>query len=119
MADAPLAAVGITDQPRGREEEPAPAPHPQRGIVAVHVAKNTFDLVATRIEVGEPFKRGALIRPRENVQMVSTQPELPVRCCTSQAPTVRTDSESAVAASASKYRTVMQSPAKSPSFKDL
>jgi len=25
-------------------------------------------------------------RPRERVQMVSTQPELPVRCCTNQAP---------------------------------
>jgi hypothetical protein len=51
--------------------------------------------------------------------MVSTQPELPVRCCTSQAPAIRADSESAIAASASKYKTVMQSPAKSPSFKDL
>jgi hypothetical protein len=53
--------------------------------------------------------------------MVSTQPELPVRCCTSQAPAIKTDSESAIAASASKYKywAVMQSPAKSPSFKDL
>jgi hypothetical protein len=57
--------------------------------------------------------------PREKVQMVATQPELPVRCCTSQAPAIRNDSESAIAASASKYKTVMQSPAKSPSFKDL
>src|SRR3981189_1168579 len=59
MADAPRAVVGITEQRRGREEEPAPAPHPQRGIVAVHVAQNAFDLVAARIEVGEPFKPGA------------------------------------------------------------
>ena len=42
--------------------------------------------------------------------MVSTQPELPVRCCTSQAPAIRTDSETAIAASASRYKMVMQNP---------
>ena len=41
--------------------------------------------------------------PSENVQMVSTQPELPVRCCTIQAPAISTDRDSAIAASASKY----------------
>ena len=35
--------------------------------------------------------------PSEKVQMVSTQPELPVRCCTTQAPVIRTDSETAIA----------------------
>ena len=31
--------------------------------------------------------------PSENVQMVSTQPELPVRCCTAHAPAISTDSD--------------------------
>ena len=35
-------------------------------------------------------------RPTEKVQMVSTQPELPVRCCTIQATAIRTDSDSAM-----------------------
>ena len=39
--------------------------------------------------------------PSENVQMVSTQPELPVRCCTAQAPAISTDRVSAMAANAS------------------
>ena len=50
MADTPFAAVGITKQPRGREEEPAPAPHPQVGVVAVNGTKDAFDLVAVRVE---------------------------------------------------------------------
>ena len=39
--------------------------------------------------------------PSENVQMVSTQPELPVFCCTTQASAISTDSASAMPASAS------------------
>lgn len=35
MADAPFAAVGVTEQPCGGEEEAAPAPHPSRRVVAV------------------------------------------------------------------------------------
>ena len=50
--------------------------------------------------------------PSEKVQIVSTQPELPVRCCTSQAPAIRTDSDSAIAAKASRYKIIMQMPAK-------
>src|SRR5712664_851839 len=61
MADAPFAAVGVTEQPCGGEEEPAPAPHPQGGIVAVDVAKNAFDLIAVGIEIAETVERGALI----------------------------------------------------------
>jgi hypothetical protein len=61
MADAPFAAVGITEQSSGREEEPAPAPHPQAGLVAVYLAQNAFDLVATGIEIGESVERGALV----------------------------------------------------------
>src|ERR1039458_317638 len=61
MADAPFAAVGVTEQPCGGEEEPAPAPHPQRGVVAVHGAKNGLDLVAVGIKIAEPVERGALI----------------------------------------------------------
>src|SRR6202022_4763566 len=61
MADAPFAAVGVAEQPRGGEEEPAPAPHPQGGVVAVDVAKNAFYLVAVGIEIAEPVKRGALV----------------------------------------------------------
>jgi len=45
-------------------------------------------------------------RPTENVQMVSTQPELPVRCCTIQAPAIRTESAAAIAGSAVKYETI-------------
>jgi hypothetical protein len=44
--------------------------------------------------------------------MVSTQPELPVRCCTSQAPAIGADSDSAIAASASKYKITLQKPVK-------
>ena len=47
--------------------------------------------------------------PSENVQMVSTQPELPVRCCTIQAPAIRSDSDSAIAASASRYKVIENS----------
>src|ERR1700730_17319348 len=61
MADAPFAAVGIAEQARSSEQEPAPAPHPQRRIVAVDGAKNAFDLVAVAVEVVEPVERGALI----------------------------------------------------------
>ena len=46
--------------------------------------------------------------PSEKVQMVSTQPELPVRCCTTQATAIRIDSDSAIAASAPRYTIVMQ-----------
>ncbi len=55
----------------------------------------------------------APVKPSENVQMVSTQPELPVRCCTSQAPAIRTDSATAIAARAPKYEMIMQWPVKS------
>src|SRR5712664_4807696 len=61
MADAPFGAVGITEQPCGGEEEPAPAPHPQARVVAVDLAKNALDLVAVGIEIAEPLERGALI----------------------------------------------------------
>src|SRR4051794_35149216 len=61
MAYAPLAATGVTEQARGREEEPAPALHPQRGLAAIDLAKHAFDLVAMRIEIFEPVLRGALI----------------------------------------------------------
>src|SRR5437763_933735 len=61
MADAPFAAVGIAEQPCGREKEPAPAPHPQRGIIAVDRVQNGFDLVAMRVEIAEPVERGALV----------------------------------------------------------
>ena len=44
--------------------------------------------------------------------MVSTQPELPVRCCTIQAPAIRTDSDSAIAASASRYKQSCKKPVK-------
>src|SRR5579871_665240 len=42
-------------------------------------------------------------KPTENVQMVSTQPELPVCCCTTQAPIIKIESEAAMATSAPKY----------------
>jgi len=54
MADAPLAAVGVTEQARGGEEEPAPAPHPQVGVVAIQLAQNAFDLAPVSIEIAEP-----------------------------------------------------------------
>src|SRR3984957_3318945 len=52
--------------------------------------------------------------PSEKVQMVSTQPELPVLLCTSHAPAIRADSDSAIAAKPSRYqeasicKTIMQ-----------
>ena len=48
--------------------------------------------------------------PTENVQMVSTQPELPVLRCTVQAMAIRIESDSAIAARASRYKTVMGNP---------
>ena len=57
--------------------------------------------------------------PTANVQMVSTQPELPVRCCTIQAPAIRIDSDTAIAASASRYKIVMQKPVNRCGVKDL
>src|SRR6266511_5190180 len=62
MADAPLAAAGVTEQARSGEQEPAPAPHPQRGLAAMDLAKRALDLVAMGIEIVEPILRGALIR---------------------------------------------------------
>src|SRR5215813_9926968 len=61
MADPPFAAVGVTEQPRRREKEPAPAPHPQRGIVAIDIAQHLVDLVAMRVEIGQPALRSALV----------------------------------------------------------
>src|ERR1700676_3077135 len=61
MADAPFAAGGVPEQPGGGEKDPAPAPHPQTGLVAVDIAKNGLDLVAVGIEIAEPVERGALI----------------------------------------------------------
>src|SRR3984957_20056083 len=61
MADAPFDAVGVAEQSCGGEEEPAPAPHPQGGVVAINRTKNVLDLVAAGIEIGEPGERGALI----------------------------------------------------------
>jgi hypothetical protein len=61
MADAPFAAVGIAEQAGGREKEPASAPHPQRGIVAVYVVQDGFDLVAMRVEIGEPVDRTTVV----------------------------------------------------------
>jgi hypothetical protein len=40
--------------------------------------------------------------------MVSTQPELPVRCCTIQAPAIMTESDAAMATNASRYKAVMK-----------
>ena len=40
-----------------------------------------------------PQRAPAPIRPSAKVQIVSTQPELPVRCCTTQATAIRTESE--------------------------
>jgi putative hemolysin len=45
--------------------------------------------------------------------MVSTQPELPVRCCTAHASAISTESATAIQVSASRYKMVMQNPAKS------
>jgi hypothetical protein len=45
---------------------------------------------------------------------VSTQPELPVRCCTAHAPVIRIDRHSAMTASASRCKMTMQKPANRP-----
>ena len=49
-------------------------------------------------------------RPTANVQIVSTQPELPVRCCTTQAKAIRTHSDNAIASSAQRYTMVIWKP---------
>src|SRR5438067_1633324 len=61
MADAPFAAIGVTEQARGGEEEPAPAPHPQGGLAAIDRAKHALDLIAMRVEIVQPVLRRALI----------------------------------------------------------
>ena len=43
-------------------------------------------------------------RPSEKVQMVSTQPELPVRCWMTQAPAISRHSDSAMKNSAFRYQ---------------
>lgn len=69
---------------------------------------------AVRIAIAVPATGQSALpaptRPSAKVQMVSTQPELPVHCCTTQAPAIRIASETAMAASAPRYRTVMQNP---------
>jgi hypothetical protein len=45
--------------------------------------------------------------PTEKVQMVSTQPELPLRCCTTQANAISSASETAIAAAALRYKAVI------------
>jgi hypothetical protein len=97
MTDAPFAAVGVTEQPRGGEEEPAPRP-----AIAAGLGPNLPPVIALP----------APVKPSANVQMVSTQPELPVHYWTSQAPLIRTDSVTAIAANASRYQRIMQIPAK-------
>ena len=49
-------------------------------------------------------------KPSETVQIASTQPALPVLGYTIQVPAIRTESKTATAASASRYRTVMKNP---------
>jgi len=44
--------------------------------------------------------------PSENVQIVSTQPELPVRSRTIHAPAINSDNDNAIAASASRYKII-------------
>src|SRR6185295_18868694 len=61
MADTPLAAIGVTEQTGGSEKEPAPAPHPQRALIAMDLAQHALDLVAMGIEIVQPVLRGALI----------------------------------------------------------
>ena len=59
VANAPFAAIGATEQPRGGEEKPTPAPHPQRRLVAIDDPKDGFDLITVRLEIGKPIERGA------------------------------------------------------------
>src|SRR4051812_33598349 len=61
MADAPLAAVSVTEQACGREEEPTPAPHPQGCVIVVDFAEHRLDLIAIAVEIGEPVERSALV----------------------------------------------------------
>jgi hypothetical protein len=61
MTDTPLAAIGVAEQHGSRQKEPAPAPHPQRGVIAIDRAQNGFDLAAVGIEVAEPVERRALV----------------------------------------------------------
>ena len=96
MTDAPLAAAGVAEQAGGREEEPAPAPHPQGGVLAIDAALDAFDLIAMRIEIGESVERRALV-------MLSA---LPVRCWTIHAHAIRIESDNAIAAGASRYKII-------------
>ncbi|KRR30100.1 hypothetical protein CQ13_00040 [Bradyrhizobium retamae] len=49
----PLAATGVTEQACGGEQETAPAPHPQRGLSAINLAKHALEFV------GEPASSGS------------------------------------------------------------
>src|SRR5579863_4768259 len=61
MADAPFAPRGVAEQAGGGEKEPAPAPHPERGLLAIDAAQDGFDLGAMRVEIGKPVERRAPI----------------------------------------------------------
>ena len=72
---------------------------------SAHSATNAAISHCRGFGAAPPIGHSALpapVSPTENVQMVSTQPELPVRCCTSQAIVIRSESDSAIPAKASR-----------------
>src|SRR3954462_2377162 len=58
MADAPFRAGGVTKQPGGRQEEPAPAPHPEREVVAIDGTEHVRDLMPVAIKTLKPVHCG-------------------------------------------------------------
>ncbi len=62
MADAPLLAAGVAEQPGRREEEQPPAPLPERGVARRRPAAGSASIaVGVAVEIGQPVERGALI----------------------------------------------------------
>src|SRR6478752_6857355 len=61
VADTPFAAVGVAELACGGGEGPAPAAHPERGLLAMDLAQDRFDGVVTFVEIGQPVLRCALV----------------------------------------------------------
>src|ERR1700761_4409534 len=58
MAHAPWRAVVEAEHLCGGQQEHAPAPPPQRGIIAIDMPKDGRDLRAMIVEIVQPLQRG-------------------------------------------------------------
>src|SRR5437667_11129222 len=89
-------------------------PPSRNAQTATRVATSHCRAVGTVAPIGQSAP-AAPTRPTDKVQIVSTQPELPLRCCTTQASAIRTDSDSAmtdsdIAPTAPRSKTLLAKP---------